>query len=77
MELMLGGFGNPAFLAVVQQLMDLPNELERQLNTTTQAYVRYRRAMANMYAHGRQGAAVRADRPDRRHARGHDQRIAS
>ena len=70
MELMLGSFGDPAFSAAVQQLMDLPDELERQLNATTRAYVRDRRAMANTYAHGRQGAAVRADRPGRRHARG-------
>ena len=32
--------------------------------------VRDRRAMANTFAHGRQGAAVRADRPSRRHSRG-------
>ena len=70
MELMLGGFGDPAFSAAVQQLMDLLDELERQLNATTRAYVRDRRAMANTYAHGRQGAAVRADRPSCRHARG-------
>ena len=70
MELMLGGFGDPAFSATVQQLMDLPDELERQLNATTRAYVRDYRAMANTYAHGRQGAAVQADRPGHRHARG-------
>ena len=34
MELMLGGFGDPVFSVAVQQLMDLPDELERQLNTT-------------------------------------------
>jgi len=31
----------------LQQLMDLPDELERQLNAPTRAYVRDRRAMAN------------------------------
>ena len=35
MELMLGVFGDTAFSAAVQQLMDLPDELERQLNATT------------------------------------------
>ena len=29
MELMLSGFGDPAFSAAVQQLMDLLDELER------------------------------------------------
>ncbi|OEL16952.1 19.0 kDa class II heat shock protein, partial [Dichanthelium oligosanthes] len=40
-------FGDPVFSAAVQQLMDLPEELERQLNAPTRAYVRDRRAMAN------------------------------
>ncbi|GJM90610.1 hypothetical protein PR202_ga06910 [Eleusine coracana subsp. coracana] len=39
-------FGDPLFSAV-QQLMDLPDKLERQLNAPTRAYVRDRRAMAN------------------------------
>ena len=47
MEFTFGGFGDPAFSAAVQQLMDLPDELERQLNAPTRAYVRDRRAMAN------------------------------
>lgn len=47
MELSFGGFGDPAFSAAMQQLMDLPDELERQLNPPTRAYVRDRRAMAN------------------------------
>ncbi|KAL6888242.1 hypothetical protein ACP4OV_009268 [Aristida adscensionis] len=47
MEFSFGGFGDPAFTAAVQQLMDLPDELERQLNAPTRAYVRDRRAMAN------------------------------
>ena len=44
MEFMLG---DPAFSAAVQHLMELPDELERQLNAPTRAYVRDRRAMAN------------------------------
>ncbi|KAL6604434.1 hypothetical protein ACP70R_028682 [Stipagrostis hirtigluma subsp. patula] len=47
MEFSFGGFGDPLFSAAVQQLMDLPDELERQLNAPTRAYVRDRRAMAN------------------------------
>ncbi|CAL5023121.1 unnamed protein product [Urochloa decumbens] len=47
MELAFGGFGDPAFSAAMQQLLDLPDELERQLNPPTRAYVRDRRAMAN------------------------------
>jgi hypothetical protein len=47
MELMLGGFGDLAFSAAVQQLMDLPDELKRQLNAPTRAYVRDRWTMAN------------------------------
>ncbi|CAL4889131.1 unnamed protein product [Urochloa decumbens] len=47
MELALGGFGDPAFSAAMQQLLDLPDELERQLNPPTRAYVRDRRAIAN------------------------------
>ena len=40
-------FGDPVLSAALQQLMDLPDELERQLNAPTRAYVRDRRAMAN------------------------------
>ncbi|CAN6246659.1 unnamed protein product [Urochloa humidicola] len=47
MEFSFGGFGDPAFSAAVQHLLDLPDELERQLNPPTRAYVRDRRAMAN------------------------------
>ena len=47
MEFSFGGFGDPVLSAALQQLMDLPDELERQLNPPTRAYVRDRRAMAN------------------------------
>nr|CAB3446118.1 unnamed protein product [Digitaria exilis] len=47
MEFSFGGFGDPAFSAALQQLMDLPDELDRQLSAPTRAYVRDRRAMAN------------------------------
>ena len=47
MEFSFGGFGDPVLSAALQQLMDLPDELERQLNAPTRAYVRDRRAMAN------------------------------
>src|SRR6185312_8535316 len=40
-------FGDPVLSVALQQLMDLPDELERQLNAPTRAYVRDRRAMAN------------------------------
>ena len=50
--------------------MDLPDELERQLNSTTRAYVHDRQAMANTYAHGHQGTVVWFDRPGRQHAQG-------
>ncbi|XP_015688937.1 19.0 kDa class II heat shock protein-like [Oryza brachyantha] len=47
---LVGGGGEPfptSAAAVLQQLLDLPDELERQLNPPTRAYVRDRRAMAN------------------------------
>ena len=47
MEFSFGGFGDPVLSVALQQLMDLPDELERQLNAPTRAYVRDRRAMAN------------------------------
>ncbi|RCV04833.1 hypothetical protein SETIT_1G032700v2 [Setaria italica] len=47
MEFSFGGFGDPVFSAAVQQLLDLPDELERQMSAPTRAYVRDRRAMAN------------------------------
>uniref|UniRef100_A0A0E0NBR6 SHSP domain-containing protein n=1 Tax=Oryza rufipogon TaxID=4529 RepID=A0A0E0NBR6_ORYRU len=48
MELSVVG-GEPLLAAATQQLLDLdlPDELERQLNPPTRAYVRDRRAMAN------------------------------
>ena len=47
MEFTFGGFGDPVLSAALQQLMDLPDELERHMNAPTRAYVRDRRAMAN------------------------------
>ena len=47
MEFSFSGLGDPVLSAALQQLMDLPDELERQLNAPTRAYVRDRRAMAN------------------------------
>ncbi|KAG2657092.1 hypothetical protein PVAP13_1KG194400 [Panicum virgatum] len=47
MEFSFSGLGHPVLSAALQQLMDLPDELERQLNAPTRAYVRDRRAMAN------------------------------
>uniref|UniRef100_A0A0D9VDT5 SHSP domain-containing protein n=1 Tax=Leersia perrieri TaxID=77586 RepID=A0A0D9VDT5_9ORYZ len=50
MEFSLVGGGEPflpSTAAMVQQLIDLPDELDRQLNPPTRAYVRDRRAMAN------------------------------
>ena len=48
MELSVVG-GEPLLAVAMQQLLDLdlPDELERQLNPPTRAYVRDRRAMAN------------------------------
>ena len=47
MEFSFSGLGDPVLSVALQQLMDLPDELERQLNAPTRAYVRDRRAMAN------------------------------
>ena len=47
MEFSFSGLGSPVLSAALQQLMELPDELERQLNAPTRAYMRDRRAMAN------------------------------
>ncbi|OAY64066.1 19.0 kDa class II heat shock protein-like [Ananas comosus] len=46
MEVMMG-FEDPMLFSTLQQLMDIPEEVEKAFNAPTRAYVRDRKAMAN------------------------------
>lgn len=41
------GFDEPLLSSTIQQLIDIPEEMEKAFNAPTRAYVRDRKAMAN------------------------------